>query len=197
MNIPQVEGLTALAGPANVRMTGSKFSLPPSFDSTKFASKWEEQGPRVIEAQQPQVLAFANCSADGWQVFKVLKVGTGEPADPAEAKPGDLEQKRLPQMVPYTRAVGKAVYILMYRPKALQEAVNVLYANQSREIVGREVMGESAAANQSGDPGILTNEDLRKFGKDFSDEMPTGYLPKAVPSARKPAEAVELQLAPG
>ena len=200
MNILQIDGLTALTGSSNVRMSGSKFALPPSFDPTKFASKWVEQGPNVIEAQQPQVLDFANCAADGWQVFKVLKVAPGEVSEPvsADAKPGDekAEGKRTPQLVPCTRAVGKAIYVLLFRPKALQEAVNILYANQSREIVGREVMGESAAANQSGDHGILTNQDLARFGKNFSDEMPEGYLPKAVPSARKPAEAVELQLAP-
>lgn len=195
MTLPQVAGLTSLEGPANARMSGSKFALPPSFDATKWASKWVEQGPNVIEAQQPQVLDFANCQADGWAVFKSLKVGDKSEADLADAKPGD-KPKAGPNMVPYTRAVGKTVYVLLFRPKALQQAVNILYANQSRDMVGREVMGESSAANISGDHGILTNQDLKRFGKNFGDEAPQGYLPKTDPSARKPAEATELHLAP-
>ena len=197
MNIPSVAGLTSLTGPTNVRMSGSKFALPPSFDATKFASKWVEQGPNVIEAQQPQVLDFANCQADGWAVFKVLKVATAEvPVVEGEDSEKTEKPKKTPQLIPYTRAVGKAVYVLLFRPKALQQAVNVLYANQSRDIVGREVMGESNSLNAANDPGILTNQDLARFGKNFADEMPDGYLPKTNPSAQKPAEATELQLAP-
>lgn len=205
MQVPLISGLTSLAAGTPGRLQGSRFALPPGFDSKAFASKWVEAGPGVVEAGQPQILAFANCQADGWAVYKVvdpkgkqietepelLVEGAAESAKTEEKAP----KKARPVMVPFTRVVGKVQYVLMYRPKQLQTAVNQLFANQSRELVGKEVMGESAAANTSGDPGILTNEDLKRFGKNFSDEMPEGYLKPSNPSAPRPADAVELKLA--
>jgi len=208
MKIPQVEGLTMLEGPVQQRMAGSRFALPPSFDSTKYASKWVEQGAGVLEAQQSTVLAFAGCEAQGWVVFKVLKVGdnlTSSPENLAPAKQEGEESSeteidskvdkpkpaRKPTMVPYTRAVGKAVYVLMFRPKALQQAINVLYAGQSREIVHRELIGETSAANTGNDPGIITNADLRKHSRDMGDES-EGYIPPA--RGQTPREAVELNI---
>lgn len=202
MNIPQVEGLTALEGPRRSRLAGSKFALPPSFDAKKYASKWVEQGPGVLEAQQSTVLDFAGCEAQGWTVFKVLKVERGitnESEDSADAKTGDNEgseiesvkKRKSPQMVPCTRAVGKAVFVLMFRPKNLQLAVNKLYAGQSRQIVNREILGETNAVNEGNDAGILTNADLRKHSRDLGDE-PEGYLPAT--SGQRPKEAVELNI---
>lgn len=209
MEVPNIPGLTKLEGPQMMRMAGSKFALPPSFDARRFASKWVEQGPQVQEAMQPQIIQSANVAADGWQVFKVLKVteakrGTADEksqeqveAELAGAKAEESEApKKKPEFVPCVRAVGKAIYVLMYRPRELQRAVNVLYANQSRELVGKEVMGETNAVNASQDHGVLSNQELMAFKKNFEDEVPKGYLPKADPSAQRPAEAVELNLQP-
>lgn len=191
-DIPQVEGLTMLTGPRRSRMAGSKFALPPGFDSKKFASKWVERGPGVQEAEQPVVLDFANCQAQGWSVFKVTAPAPEVDSEEIEGETEAPKAKRkLPPRVPFTRAVGKNVYVLMFRPKNLQRAVNTLYANQSRQIVDRELLGHTNSANESQDPGMLTNADLKKHSRDLGDE-PEGYIPAR--QGPKPDEATELQI---
>lgn len=179
-----IEGLTRIEGPSSGRdrMAGSKFALVPGFDSNRYASAWIEEGPQVQEAMQEVYLESEGVKAQGWQVHKIAKLGK----DP----------KDKPEMVPCTRAIGKAVYVLMFRPKQLQRALNILYANQSRKLVQQELKGETAAANESGDPGIITNADLSRFSKETTDEDGAPYL-KTTPltGARNPQEATELNLA--
>jgi len=188
-----VEGLTELSGPRRQRLAGSKFALPPGFDSKKFSSKWVERGPGVQEAEQPTVLEFANVQAQGWTVYKTIDSTYTPPEPEVEEGEGEAKPKRkaAPRMVPFTRAVGKAVYVLMFRPKALQVAVNALYAGQSRAIVDRELLGHTNAVNEGNDPGMLTAADLRNRSRDLGDE-PEGYIPAR--PAVKPAEAVELHI---
>lgn len=200
MILPQnIEGLTAIeSGSKNTGMQGSKFALPPSFDASKYASKWVEQGPNVIEAQQPTVFVSAGVQAEGWQVFKQLKAGQTIPEPPKEGELplADAKKPARPVMEPVTRVVGKMVFVLLFRPKRLQEVVNIIHANESREIVQREVGGQTNAANTTGDHGILTAADMAQFRRQFPDEVEPGndYL-KTTPLATRPAEAVELNLA--
>lgn len=164
---PLVEGLTALETGTfhRGRLAGSKFALPPGFDANKYASKWVTDGPEVIEASQDQILESAGCKAQGWAVYKTTKTaGTG--------KEGDK-----PSFVPVTRIVGKVTYVLLYRPKALQVAVNKIYADQSRILTGAEVRGETNSANINGDAGVLTNADLARMQR-FNETDPGGsYIP--------------------
>lgn len=171
-----IEGLTALdpKGSHQGRMAGSKFVLPPNFDANKFASKWEEKGPAVIEAAQEQILESANCKADGWQVYK------------------DISNKN----APYERVIGKKTFVLLFRPRLLQKAVNAIYADESRRLVNLEVAGETNAVNVAGDPGILTNADLRRFGKHLEPDEGASYLPPNAggqPTRLQEAATIELQ----
>lgn len=184
-----IEGLTRIEGPSGAanRMAGSKFALPPGFDTSKYASAWIEEGPQVQEAMQEVYLESEGVKAQGWQIFKIMK-----PKKVSDEK----DEKSKPEMVPCTRAIGKAVYVLMYRPKKLQQALNIIYANQSRRLVQQEIRGDTVAANESGDPGIITAAELSKFSKEATDEDGVPYL-KTTPlaGARTPQEATELKLA--
>lgn len=167
-----IEGLTALEGPARGNLSSHKFSLPANFPSDKYASKWVEDGPEVQEAQQKQVIAQANVAADGWQVYRMIAPVKIMDDESQEKEP----KKGPPKLIACTRVAGKKVYVLMYRPKALQKAVNDIYANQSRILVNQEVNGEKSAVSE-GDPGILTNADLQKFNRHLGQDEGEQYLP--------------------
>lgn len=210
IDISGVEGLEALDSHAIVDpLRGSKFSLPASFNARKYASKWEEEGPAINEAMQRQVLESANCSAAGWSVFKVediektaelmKKAGDealqkqqeefetlqNEETDPVKKakikKPALKVEKVAPVMVPYVRAVGKKIFVLMFRPSKLQRAVNAIYADQSRQRTRMEVK-ESTSLKAEDPEGILTQHDLNKFSKSFNgdeDNQELNYLPNS------------------
>lgn len=179
-----IEGLTALNESEQKSVfSGGQFALPASFDSSKFASKWVEEGPNVQESQQEQVLAFAGVKAQGWAIHKVATVG-------AKLEDG---KTAMPKLEPYKRAVGRKVFVLLQRPLELQKAVNRIYANQSRTMVNNEVDGETKTANPT-DPGVLTNADIRKFDRQFQDAENSGGYLKGVGDLH-PDQAVEIKLA--
>jgi hypothetical protein len=182
-----IEGLTAIDfGQTNARMAGSKFALPATFDSVKYASKWAEEGPEVEEARQEQVISSAGMKAQGWEVFRTIDLE-------ATKKLGEKGDKA-PVLVPVKRVVGKKVFILMFRPKALQQAVNKLYANESRERLNREIVGESATVNEAGDPGILTNQDLKRVSRSYDGSDEPRPIPKGGGKLQDPNRASELVL---
>lgn len=168
VTLPQVEGLTAITGPMSaVQSIGNKFALPSSFDFNKWASKWELDGTGVLEAQQDEILVHTNQKAAGWTVWNG------------------------PDKKPYTRVVGKQKHILMFRPKALQQAVNTIYGNQSRSLVQGELSGQTNHAMEMEDAGILTNADLRRFEKATGEDEQPGYL-RGVLAIPRPNEANEI-----
>lgn len=201
LDLEGIPGLTALeAGHTQNTLAGSKFALPPGFDSKKWASKWVEQGPNVIEAQQSTVLQSAGVVAEGWQIYKELKTPkvVETPIVEGEELPlADAKKTPRPALVPVTRAVGKAIFVLMCRPKQLQQVVNIIHANESREMVQREVGGHTNASNPANDEGILTAADMKRFKRQFPDEQASPeeaeYL-RRTPLATSPQQATELNL---
>lgn len=196
-----VEGLTALdASEHRNPLSNSKFALPPGFPAHQCASKWELEGNSVIEAQQPTVLEGAGVKAAGWAVY--MQIVPGQRIVTDEEKPKEGEPKK-PAFVPkrevVKRVVGKNTYVLMFRPKKLQAAVNAIHGNTSRRIVVSELRGETNAANTSGDRGILTNEQLvramKKAGGDpDGDTLPPEYMLPTNPVPDHPDRASELNL---
>lgn len=184
-----IEGLTALdTHYAPDRMVGSKFALPATFDTKKWASKWVENGPEIEDARQPQIIASANMQAQGWEVFKTLDL---------EAVKKDQEdggKSKIPKMIPVLRVAGKKTYILMCRPKALQMAVNDLYAKESRDRLNGEIMGETATANETGDSGILTNQDLKRVSRSYGEDDTPTPIPAGGGKTTQPNRASELVL---
>lgn len=182
-----IEGLTSLSSAESSRpLVGSRFSLPPSFDTRKFASKWVADGPAVEEAKQDQIIASANVKAVGWAVFQGVNLEAAKGDDAESAK-------KAPKLAPVTRVVGAKRFVLMFRPIALQQAINRLYANESRDRLNGELLGDTAQVNETGDPGILTNHDLQKMQRSYDgDDMPVA-LPR-VRGESNPSRAAELAI---
>lgn len=196
MIIELCEGLTRVEdnGQMASRNAGSKLALPAGFDYNKFASKWVEDGHAIEEAKQPTFLPSENLSAQGWQLYRQVQAPSAAEILADAKLPEDKRKK--PIMVPVTRVLGGKVWVLMFRPKALQRALNVIYANQSRELVTKELRGESALANETGDPGILTNADMKQFSRVADEEdRSSEYLGKTTHTP-SPTQAVELDIQP-
>lgn len=185
IQMPQgVEGLSSLGSDVNhfEHNTGSVFSLPPQFDTKRFASKWAQEGHRTAEAQQDQVLLNANAKAAGWQIFKIENEAKTarliEQHYDKALEEQETEYQRLldlvsdkdkpkvkkpalklppPVMEAFTRPVSGRVWVLMFRPKNLQVAINKIYADTSRVLVNRTIDGDV-----SQDEGTLTSRDLKK-----------------------------------
>lgn len=171
------------------------------------SSKWVEDGPEIIEAGTPQVIESAGVQAEGWKVYQVIDREKTEAQnekivlefEAAQAELGDkADRKAKPKMGPpvrnaYTRVVGKKKYVLMMRPKALQLAVNKIYADMSRVMVNQEVKGETASANEAHDPGVITNEDLRRMRRYEDPDPGEEYLaPSAGSQPTRLQEAQEI-----
>lgn len=192
-----IEGLTLLSEPGlpnAARMVGNKFSLPPNFPREQFASRWAEEGNEVAEAQQDEYIESTGHKAVGWTVYQDTKI-TFKEEEVTDKKTGEVSKKRVPEKtekLPVSRVVGKKKFILMIRPKALQRAVNDLYARTSRQMVNQELKGETNRSNIGGDNSILTNEDLRRAGK-LTGEDEITLLPM-VGGTKAPADSVYAEL---
>lgn len=185
-----IEGLTKLEGPASANLAPHKFSLPPGFPAN-MSSNWVEDGQAVVEAQQHEYIPVANVKADGWAPYTVLDKKATDLRNEKIVEQFEFEQAALgdkrdskakpkfppPIMVPYTRTVGKKTFVLMKRPKALQQAVNKIHADNSRALVSQEVRGETATVNEGQDPGVITNADLRRLDRGMGEEEYTYPLP--------------------
>lgn len=132
MSILQVVG-----GPNNMAQDAAgQLALPIKFDSKRYAARWEKEGPRVDALKEPQRLAGLNLQAEGWQVWK---------------HPDTKE--------PYRVALQTGAYILLFRSKEVQEAVNAEFGKLSRTRSRRERSGETIATAAK-TPGMLSNADL-------------------------------------
>lgn len=186
-----IEGLTRLTvGESVNRLAGSKFALPPNFPSNTHASQWVEDGPAVLEAKQFEYLP-GNVKAAGWDVW------LQDPNAHKLVKDEDdgLSSKNKGKLVPYTRAIGKRVYVLMWRPKALQSAVRKIYADESRRRTGQVLDGDVNPVASSDDPhGLITNSQLNRYGGKERDEGEQYMRPSAGSQPTRLHEAKELQL---
>lgn len=129
------------------------FSLPPAFDTKRYAAEWVESGS-VAMKQQRQTILQAGLTADGWEVWK--ENPNSEPT--------------------VVNLSGNKKFVLMCRPKEIQNKVNAIYGNVSKSILAREIKGETVtvptpqgSVDVGQDPGILPEEKLKKvLGGEFS-----------------------------
>lgn len=180
-----IEGLTTLTGPRVGNLSSHKFSLPPGFPHDRMSSKWVEDGPEVIEAAQPQILESAGVSAQGWQPYKIVDQEATEKrnekialdhATSTDRSKSEKPKFPTPIQTAYVRVIGKKKFVLLMRPKALQGAVNKIYSDISRNLVNQEVKGETSRANESNDPGVITNADLRQVQRYQEPDAGEDYL---------------------
>lgn len=138
-------GIEILKSPEGSAVDAGMFTLPPNFDSKKYAAEWVESG-QVDMKRQRQVLAQAGVTADGWEVWKA------NPQD--EATTISLS--------------GNKKFVLMCRDAEVQKQVNAIYGNVSKKILAREIKGETVNGANLQDAGILTEERLqREIGGDM------------------------------
>lgn len=140
------------------------FELPPSFDRTKLAAEFVEE-EMVPVKEQRNLMPQVGITVPGLTVWK------GE------------DGKRKPHVV--VASGGKKRYVLMCRPKKVQKAMNALYGNVSKQMINREVKGESVAGESNQDPGILTEETLKRVaGGSLAEEsiQPLNTAPDEEPS---------------
>lgn len=143
-NVPTIQGLRRTTEAA--RQIKGHLQPPPEFDSIRLVGKWVKKGPAVIQAQQPQHLE-GGYEADGWTVWK--------------------HQGRMCE-----RALSNGVYILMCRPKELQNTIAAINGNASRAKIIREHRGETLEGKKVEDQGMVSpgEVDLVEHGRRQEDE---------------------------
>lgn len=148
--LPKIEGIRDSS--EHAKSLSGALSLPANFPRTKYAVKWVEKGFNAQQAMQEQHIA-PNIIADGWTVYK----DRGQPVQ---------------------RILSGKAWILMVRPKELQENINAIYGNLSREKVVREHSGETASGQPLVDHGILSSQALQTVERDSESSDP---LSRALP----------------
>lgn len=133
-------GLEVISGPQGSQVVDAGlFQLPPAFDTKLFAAEWVEEG-QVQYKRHRQTLPQTGYSADGWEVWKA------EPRDKPTIVTNGSNKK----------------FVLMCRPRELQDKINALFGNVSKRAINREVKGETVAGESQQDPGILTEAELKR-----------------------------------
>lgn len=154
---------------------GGKFSLPPEFDTEKWASGFYLEGNESLAMGQDQPLQGTDLVACGWAVWKypeehIVMI-------PDEDNPGSLKQdlQAHPKANEPHRVNGMKpgeVWLLHCRPKDVQDDVNRVYGELSREQMVREIEGDTFTMDEGANPsGMLTNKLLNaEIGKDSEIE---------------------------
>src|SRR6187431_1690679 len=101
---PQIEGLY-FDPQAAAKVSRGLLELPGAFDKLRFAAKWAGVGAGVDAAQKDVNLGEGQM-AKGWEIWK----------HPRTKKPE-------------IRILGVGKQVLMFRPKALQQAINAIRGN--------------------------------------------------------------------
>lgn len=126
------------------RNLGGKFRLPAEFDTATMASGFYKEGSEVEGRKQREIISGTQFSADGWNVWLF----------PEDHPDPECAGK------PYKVSSDGATYILMSRPLEVQEAVNFIHGESSRDRMNAEVHGETVGGNSPDDQGVLTAERL-------------------------------------
>lgn len=170
MSATQIEGLSSFTNPEGYVNKG-RLPLPENFDTRRFVGKWTKKGPSVQIAKQPERIPSEKMEATGWQIWS------------------DPKTKQI-----CSRTLSTGVFILMFRPRVLQTAINKLYGNASRRRMVQEAEGKTVAGQIKTDSGIFTQDVLSKIpglsreGDPFETAVPFNDLtPTAV---EEPVQAV-------
>jgi hypothetical protein len=142
------------------------FTLPAEFDTAKHAAEWVKKGPDVDAKRAAQPILGTNFGAVGWTPWAY-------PAGHALAKrPAEV-------------TVKGGTYILMCRPRSVQNDVNAIYGNVSKQHLVREQSGQTIAGSPV-EGGMLSDSRIREAtgitefgGEDLRVEMnPVAVAPR-------------------
>lgn len=173
--------IEVLETPQGIHATGGDagmFNLPPEFDQKQFVAEWCEEG-MVEMKKQRQVLPQTQYTADGWQVW--MKEGS--------------------KKLTIVHASGNKKFVLMFRPRKIQEQVNAILGNVSKNLLKREIAGETLTTVKPDgsvahvqDPGMLTEQMLKSEIGGMSENPGGDVTPNKVeiePSAAANVTAAE------
>lgn len=149
----QLEGISVIEGPRDLNRIRGRLPLPPGFPENRFAVKWAKQGPGVAMARETEQISGTNYKVNGWEVWY------------------DAQKK------PCIRPLSDGAYVLMVRPKVVQQNVAKICGNLSRERMMNEARGRTVAGQAIEDSGMLPDPVLetvfkdRKTGEESNDEL--------------------------
>lgn len=132
-------GIELLSAADAQRGTAGRFQLPVGFNEKKWAASWVAKRD-VNSKQQRQHLLGAGATADGWTVYK------GEDGD---EKITEVE-------------VSEGKFVLMIRPRDVQNAVNAIFGNVGKVMADNERRGNTVAGAALQDAGMLPESKLRQ-----------------------------------
>lgn len=154
---------------------GGKLALPYEFDTNELAGQWSKKGADVDAARGPQPVVGTEYSARGWDIWKY----------PNEV-PDGLDDNDKPEKKKHDKAgqahevtLSDGTYVLLCRPKVVQDQVNEAYAEHSRQLMNLELSGTTIAGSAHDDSGMLGEQQLNaveRFG-DMEAERSQGREP--------------------
>jgi hypothetical protein len=141
---------------------GGKFALPAEFDTNKHAGGFYAEGQEALAMQARQPITGSPYTADGWVIWRY----------PAERDTGRFNEKNEPIMEKHPMAgqphkvagmKPNENFVLMFRPRELQDQINHVYGLVSIDLMTAEIKGESLAADAGGDdPGMIPDTRLKR-----------------------------------
>jgi hypothetical protein len=150
------------------------FTLPADFDTKKFASKWVKRGAAAdaVIGQREHIVG-TNFTADPWEVWR------------------DGKNK------PHSNKAKDGEYVLLCRPRQIQDEVNAIYGNVGKQRQLAEKRGETAGGVQVLDPGFLGDDRLSKvIGSEGSAQDGEVILNKVTPVMRVSTPAIPINSNP-
>jgi hypothetical protein len=149
-----VSGFREIVGPRNQNRVRGRLSMPLDADTRLYSFKWVKMGIDVSRAMQVEQVIGTNYEVDGWQRWKSK---TGKP---------------------HSRTLKDGTFLLMFRPRALQENLQRTYGNISRQRTINEALGHTVAGEAATDKGMLVDTILntveRNTGEETNDQLVTG-----------------------
>ena len=139
------------------------FTLPANFDRQEHAAKWVKVGHSVAAAANREHLVGTSLTADGWEVWKDGKT-------PATG-------------VPHKIPAASGEYILLFRSRKVQDAVNAIYGNVGKERMQQEKRGQTTGGVPITDNGMLGEERLSRATGESNEDEPVAFNP--VPDIEK------------
>lgn len=131
------------------------FSLPAEFNREELAAEWVKKGAEVDAKRGAQPILGTNYGSPGW-------------------KPWVFPEGHRLKGKNFETSVKTGTYVLMCRKRAIQDDVNALYGNVSKQHLVRETAGETIAGQAPTDLGMLTDQRIREATgiKEFGGDDP-------------------------
>lgn len=150
------------------------FTLPSEFDTKQFASKWVKRGAAAdaVIGQREHIVG-TDFTADPWEVWK------------------DGKNK------PFSNKARDGEYVLLCRPRQIQDEVNAIYGNVGKQRQLAEKRGETAGGVQVVDSGFLGDERLSQvIGREGAAQDGEVILNKVTPVRRVTTPVIQLNSNP-